>query len=499
MMLWNWLRDDQTVEVYATGREGRLLALDEAGQVQTNAVQPDGGRYKLLLPGTTNRNNPGNHGPVMAGRPVILVERDTYAPFRAEVLPLPETSPADVHLSVSAADGGTGVGTFRVWYSISPPSRPEDWQDHTAESTWPALPLAGAATLDFAAELGKTYYFAAQARDRAGNWTQLPNAAQARTRIAGAPGPTAAPTASASASPSPQPSTTPTPGPSPTPGPVVGVLFLPDLAAGPAPQSTVTPVGEPGCRRYEVGLYGPRGEALVAPGARWWLRAVGPGHEGGSTFAVPAGQPLCVDPPPERASVWGEAPFYLTFPPQDPQVRSSLFLAVAPNALVNGTFEAGLAGWATGGSAPPQPTTDALSGAGAAVFGVDFAGQPDLGGGGNSTLGQDVWLPADGATLSLEYRLDTRPVCAGGACRYPDRLEVIVVSLQDPALPATYLTAPDGITRPTAGWQHVWFDLGPWSGQQVRLLVNLYQSDAVDPSRAWVDNVAIGPTNVPGR
>jgi hypothetical protein len=37
----------------------------------------------------------------------------------------------------------------------------------------------------FTAKAGETWYFAAQAGDRAGNWTALPAGAQAVTRVAG--------------------------------------------------------------------------------------------------------------------------------------------------------------------------------------------------------------------------------------------------------------------------------------------------------------------------
>lgn len=89
MVLWNLLRADRTVEVFGTGREAEVLTLDADGRLQRRVATPTAGRHTLTLPGATNRNNPGNQAAVMAGRPVIVVERDTSGPFRAVVEPLP--------------------------------------------------------------------------------------------------------------------------------------------------------------------------------------------------------------------------------------------------------------------------------------------------------------------------------------------------------------------------------------------------------------------------
>ncbi len=187
MVLWNHYRTTRTVEVYATGTEAALLELAEDGALVRSTVLPDGGRLRPTLPGATNRNNPGNEGPVMAGRPVMVVERDAYGPFRAEVKPLPLTSPALVDLTVAAADGGTGVGAYRIWYAQAPPAAAGDWRLLLSDQPWPASPLSGEAVARVMLEPGRTYYFAAQAQDRAGNWSQLPAAAQAFTSV---PGPT---------------------------------------------------------------------------------------------------------------------------------------------------------------------------------------------------------------------------------------------------------------------------------------------------------------------
>jgi hypothetical protein len=200
MVLWNHNRTARTVELFATGTEATQLTLADDGGVVTTLVRPDGGKLRPLLPGATNRNNPGNQSPVMAGRPVLLVERDVYAPFRALVKPLPEESGTTVNLSVSAADGGTGVGAFRVFVASAPPSSPSAWQPLVTERGWTASPLSGEMSATVTLSPGQSYWFAAQARDRAGNWSALPAAAQATTRVAGsAPSATTRPPASPTA------------------------------------------------------------------------------------------------------------------------------------------------------------------------------------------------------------------------------------------------------------------------------------------------------------
>lgn len=211
MVLWNLLRADRTVEVYGTGREAEVLTLGADGRLDRRAATPTAGRHTLTLPGATNRNNPGNQAAVMAGRPVIVIERDTSGPFRAQVEPLPVESPARFTLTVAAADGGTGVGAFRVYQAVdAPPAQPAEWRVLVDAVPWTADPLSGSAEVSFDGLAGRTYYFAAQARDRAGNWSAIPREPQAWTRVVGdapTPGPpTAAPT----------PALTPT-APAPTP------------------------------------------------------------------------------------------------------------------------------------------------------------------------------------------------------------------------------------------------------------------------------------------
>jgi hypothetical protein len=207
---WNTSRTDQTVDLAATGPEATVLSLGADGTVARTVAASSGARQRVTLPAATNRNSPGSDAALMGGRPVMLVERDTYAPFRAEVVDLPPESPPHFALTISAADGGTGVGTFRVYVAEAPPAVPGDWHLFGGERSWTVLPRGGTVAVPFDGQTGRHYYFAATGRDRAGNWTVLPSEAQAVTHV----GPTAQP---GPGTPTPTSLPTATPGPSPTP------------------------------------------------------------------------------------------------------------------------------------------------------------------------------------------------------------------------------------------------------------------------------------------
>jgi len=251
MVLWNLLRADRTVEVFGTGREAEVLTLDADGRLQRRVATPTAGRHTLTLPGATNRNNPGNQAAVMAGRPVIVVERDTSGPFRAVVEPLPPESATRFTLTVSAADGGTGVGAYRVYFtSGAPPAQPADWMVLVDAVPWPAGALSGTASVQFDGLAGQTYHFAAQARDRAGNWSAIPREPQAQTRVT-SDVPTPAPAV---------PPTMPTPSPTmPTP------TLAPTTAATATPIATVTPALAPTATAWPSSTTTPPSTATERP------------------------------------------------------------------------------------------------------------------------------------------------------------------------------------------------------------------------------------------
>ncbi|MEO8082432.1 MAG: hypothetical protein ABI780_01280 [Ardenticatenales bacterium] len=268
MVLWNTTRDPLTVDVFSTGPAGTVFEAADDGRIVERAAAPAGGKYALRLPGATNRNTPGSGAAAMAGHPVIVVERDTAAPFRSEVVPLPPTSPTAFDLVVRAADGGTGVGAVQLWAATADPAAGGAWAPFGPERAWPASPLSGEAPFGFVGTPGTTYYFAVSARDRAGNRAVAPAVAQAWTRIDGVgPPPTAGPpptptrsptptsttapvpsaTASPSAAPTASPSRTHTPPPSPTAtdSPTPSVTPTPSITSTPSitptPSDTPTP------------------------------------------------------------------------------------------------------------------------------------------------------------------------------------------------------------------------------------------------------------------
>ncbi len=247
-LLWNLVRAEQTIAFFATGPAGTLLRLGPGGLVESEAVAPIGGRYSVALPGATNRNNPGNQAAVMAGLPRILVERDTAAPFRALVNPLPAVSSPRLELVVSAADGGTGVGRVAVLVATGDCAAPVAWST-LRELAWTADPLAGELRLVYEGLPGPVC-FAARAADRAGNWTAAPSTAQASTVIGGGvatptPGggspPTARPSATDAPTMTPSPSTEPTSAITPSPGPTATQTPPVSPSAGPVDTPTARP------------------------------------------------------------------------------------------------------------------------------------------------------------------------------------------------------------------------------------------------------------------
>ncbi len=461
---WNWRRSPQSPELTATGSRARTLALAADGSVIESEMTPASGRYRPVLAAATNRNNPANGAPAIAGRPVMLVERDIYPPYRAEVRPLPAESQGTIELEVSAADGGTGIGSYRVWVADTRAGSVADWRLLKSEN-WSAEPLSGVVRVRYDAEPGSTAYFVAQAADRAGNWTAPPTEPQAWTRVVGSAPDT--PTAS-----------TPPAQPEATVSPTFGAT------KSPSPPATVSPV--PHCRTIDVRRLD--GELLSEPGVRWWLRSYAENGEIRTFEGVP-GETVCLDTAPARELVWAAAPGHVSPAPQDPDESSAIYLPPAPNTVENWGFEAGLAAWSTMGELRPQPSRRSLSGSGAAMLGSPVDRAPT---GGLSGLAQDIDLPAGESILSLDLLYPVSVTSNGSNSAGASRFEVLLIDLDDPAGRVSYLTGRDGLTEPTDGWEHMWFDVSRWSERHVRLELNLRFGEGDGPCRAWIDNVAAG-------
>jgi hypothetical protein len=452
----------------------------------------------------------------MAGKPVMVVERDAYGPFQAGVTAATDDD-GRFDVSLRAADGGTGVRAYRLLHAQGPHPPGQGQWAVAGEGAWAAEPLGGEMSVAYAGPRDTLVYLALQAQDRAGNWSAVPQAPMATVAVgAVAPSPTAPP-------PTPtRPSETQVPPSSRTPSELRPRAALPlGLAAAPVPErgtrrptrtatptaaatytasatpapatatppATATAQATPGCTAVPVVVSGPRGVALAPGTGAWMLRAYRQGVPEPEVSQQPLGTPGCVAFTPERLEGVGLVDGYVSFPPQNLRLSDLLVLAVAPNGLSNGGFEAGLAGWTLTGQAAPQSSRDALAGSGAALLGRGApAGPASV----ESAVAQEVVLPARQPTVNFRALFTPRPTCDQGGCVHADRIDVIVEDLSAAGQPPTLVTPPDGLREPIPEWGHLWYDLAPWAGRRVRLTVALHQTDGIDPSVLLLDNVAVG-------
>lgn len=218
--------DAHAARLPAMAASATLYTIGDGGLEERSVAATDG-VFGLALPAVTNHNGMGGR-PIMAAEPVILVENgvrsdaagavieasvdpaastpdpaltdvarlaaDHQAPVLAAVEPLPEVSPArPLTLSVIAGDLDSGVVAWILYVAegAEPPRDPEAWRPVGGVRPWTAPPNAGQEATEFPVVPGHRYHFAAQAADRAGNWTALPPYSQASTSIAGTDPPTA--------------------------------------------------------------------------------------------------------------------------------------------------------------------------------------------------------------------------------------------------------------------------------------------------------------------
>ncbi len=183
--------------------------------------------------------------------------------------------------------------------------------------------------------------------------------------------------------------------------------------------------------------------------------------------------------------------------PEDParQVRTTI-TACPPRIpsggmLRNGNFEEpNFPGWGTSGSTAPQIVNDARTGGHAVALGKDFVGQPEppINGGGNSSISQQITVPANAPRpfLGYWYAIDSD----APAPTSPDwhtwaaRFEVIVI---DAGGKGNYV---DVLWEPT-DWSYRAIDLTPWRGQKISVVFNVWQSSAANTTVARLDDVAI--------
>lgn len=146
------------------------------------------------------------------------------------------------------------------------------------------------------------------------------------------------------------------------------------------------------------------------------------------------------------------------------------------DALANGGFEVD-AGWQINPTPWPATYTTALAWTGQRSMrvGVPFD-TPDPGVLAFSSVSQTVMLPVNAASLSVWINAVTE-----------DDDDQFYIRLWDEAgaLATLYESS-----APTAGWQRLTFDLSPWAGQRVTLLLGARNDGDGRRSAAWLDEVS---------
>lgn len=435
LFLWATRGTPVVAQVGAVGTQA--IAVDQDGVAQSLA--PANGVYTVLLPGATNRNLPDHVTYMIGGRPLMLVERDTTPPV-VTLQDLPLYSAADFTVSWQGTDEGSGVAAYDVFVSVDGGPMVL-WLQSTQQTsaTYTGVP-------------GHSYGFATRGVDRAGNAGAIPRAAQTETVVA-APG---------TPTPTPQPTATPTS--TPVAATLVGGRVLNPLG---------TPVGN----------------ASVSITNAWGMPSI--------ITADASGQWQVAGLPKGDYGILGYALGYSPWSPRHLLLDGSVtgfdvFLAPAANLVTNGDFEAGLEGWTPGGSTPAQVHSTGFAGLRSLALGRDFVGQPELGGGGNSTVSQSIAIPQtpSPAYLSLLYQVVTLESEAGH-----DWLEVLVIDGETRYEPMP----PRTVWRTTPGWQLFTYDLSPWRGRTVLLVLNVWQDSPQRPTVAFIDQVSVGapPTALP--
>lgn len=170
---------------------------------------------------------------------------------------------------------------------------------------------------------------------------------------------------------------------------------------------------------------------------------------------------------------------------------------IATGLVNNGNFEQTpvFTGWTISGSTVPQLTASAHNGSWAAILGKDFQADsnPDLRGGGNSTISQSITLPAQAPKLNLDFYVattTTQSYPSNPLDKYTyDFFEVLLIDASGNRHDLYHYIPASGSTT----WQRQSIDLTPWRGQTVWLTFNLWQSSAEYPTTATIDVVSIWP------
>jgi len=555
VVVWNWLKTNQTANVPATRLRAQLV--DPLGVTQT--ITSTNGVYALNLPPATNHMDGDTAAEAMiGGTPYLVVESNTTPPLTpTPPTPTPASSPMPVCRDL-VVNGGMETGSYwnlshamytayqrhsgqyALFIGLTTPLTGTVWSTasqtvtlpstlHSAQLTywrWLASNDPAGDEQLIAIRAGGATIRTLEAFNPAINHQQwisntidlttdlLPRAGQAvelsfkvkndgdssltymrlddvSLVVCGAVTPTATLPASVTPSRTPSPTHTATPTFTPTPSRTPTPTPSPSPTRTPAPTRTPTPVVTlvPGLSAILGNVADIAGRAVIS--ATVYLaddlgqaRTTQTGSDGTYRFdiAVPATLTLFAEQP--GFATWG--PRRVSPVTTDTAVIIDFRLPPLINAVQGGNFETDedFARWTyrPGKTPPILDPTSAHNGRQSVLLGANPSGNPE-----NSTLGQVMRVPAVAhPMLSFAYRIETDQELPD------DWLEVLVFT------GANWTTRHElsihELWQPT-DWAYRSFDLSAYAGQDVLIIFNLYQSSTDHPTRAWLDEVVLGPAD----
>lgn len=176
-----------------------------------------------------------------------------------------------------------------------------------------------------------------------------------------------------------------------------------------------------------------------------------------------------------------------------------LLLPPANNAIANGWFEqtdgaGNINAWSKSGSSPlgvellPGTQDNVLHLATGFVPGTGVPGTEGSAGG-NSTISQNITIPAGTPYLAFRWRVDTGETDGGnGSCSNPnvlhDKFEIIIIANNQPHYIHCQETGQE--------WANGFINVSQFAGQPVTLIFNLYESSPNRRTSAKIDQVMLG-------
>lgn len=176
-----------------------------------------------------------------------------------------------------------------------------------------------------------------------------------------------------------------------------------------------------------------------------------------------------------------------------------LLLPPHHNPVINGDFEQksfiGVRNWELGGSSTyhietlPRSQEHVLRLARIFVANSNLPGDDGPGTGGNSTISQQLTVPAGNPSLALLYKVESAETDGGnGTCDdssiLHDKFEIIIEKNGQ--------QQPIHCQEVASEWQYAFFDLSAYAGEEITLTFNLYESSPNRRSSALIDLITIG-------